>query len=399
MVEPAPVAQPPLGSDAQRAPIDPLAYVEDRNDLVPGNDVRLLRNGAEVFPAWLDAIRAARERISLEMYIFNDDTIGKRFGDALAAAAARGVTVRLLYDFIGCRDASPGFFPRLREAGVHVIAYHRYRMWRPRVWALFRRNHRKTLVCDGEVAFTGGLNIADEWLPLADGGGGWKDAAIEVRGPAVTALEAVFLQTWNRRSPRRLQVDPAALPRPAAAGAAPLVVVSNTELRERFAIRRAALHALRESRRRVLLANPYFVPDGGILRALCKAAARGVDVRVLVPEESDSLTLDFAARATFSRLLAAGVRIFQNHAVVHTKALVVDDVFASIGSYNLDHRSLAYNLEVVVNVIDSGLALAVGRMLDEDMTGGEEIRAEDFAQRSIFARLLEYLAYGLRRWL
>ena len=399
MVDPAPLANPALVPAHPREPLDPLSYVEDRDDLLPGNEVRLLRNGAEVFPAWLDAIRTARERISLEMYIFNDDTIGKRFGDALAAAAARGVTVRLLYDFIGCRDASPGFFPRLREAGVHVIAYHRYRLWRPRAWALFRRNHRKTLVCDGAVAFTGGLNIADEWLSLADGGGGWKDAAVEVRGPAVNALEAVFLQTWNRRSPRRLQLDPSSLPTPALAGSTPLAVVSNTELRERFAIRRAALHVLRESRHRIMLANPYFVPDGGILRALCQAARRGVDVRVLVPEESDSLTLDFAGRATFARLLAAGVRIFQNRAVVHTKALTVDDIFASIGSYNLDHRSLAYNLEVVVNAIDAGLAAAVSRMLDADMAEGEEIRAEDFAQRSIFARLLEYLAYGLRRWL
>jgi cardiolipin synthase len=395
MADPAPV------SPAALAPVnqDPLVYVEDRAQLIAGNDVRLLRNGAEVFPAWLDAIHAARERISMEMYIFNDDSIGRRFGEALSAAARRGVTVRLLYDFIGCRDASPGFFARLREAGVHVIAYHRYRFWRPRFWAVFRRNHRKTLVCDGQVAFSGGLNIADEWLPLHDGGGGWKDAAVEVRGPAVQAIEAVLLQTWNRRAPKRVQLRIEGVSPPARAGAVPLTVVSNTELRERFAIRRAALHVLRESRRRVLIANPYFVPDGGILRALCHAAQRGVDVRLLVPEESDALTLDFAARATFGRLLAAGVRIFQNKAVVHTKALAVDDVFVSIGSYNFDHRSLAYNLEMVVNTIDPGLAAAVGRMLDEDMAEGEEIRRDDFDQRSVFARMLEYLAYGLRRWL
>jgi cardiolipin synthase len=376
-----------------------VRYVENRGELIAGNSLRLLRNGAQVFPAWLAAIAAARERISLEMYIFNDDTVGRRFGDALAAAAARGVTVRLLYDFIGCRDASPGFFQRLRQAGVRVVVYHRYHFWRPRFWALFRRNHRKTLVCDGQVAFTGGLNIADEWLPLSEGGGGWKDAVVEVRGPAVAALESVFLETWNRRSSRRFRLDPVGLPRPSREGAAAVAVVANTELRERFAIRRAALHAVRESRRRIVLANPYFVPDRGVLRALCQAAERGVDVRLLVPEESDSRTLDYAARATFAPLLRAGVRIFQNKAVVHSKALAVDDDFVSVGSYNLDHRSLAYNLEVVVNALDPTLNAAVAGMLLEDMAEGEEILRDHFEDRSIYARLLERLAYSLRKWL
>ena len=130
-------------------------------------------------------------------------------------------------------------------------------------------------------------------------------------------------------------------------------MISNSELRDRFAIRRAALHAMRESARRIFLANPYFVPDRGVLRALQRAAARGVDVRLLVPIESDSRMLDLAARAVFGPLLAAGVRIWRSRAVVHTKVLAVDDEFVSIGSYNFDHRSLAYNLEMVVNVLDA----------------------------------------------
>src|SRR5262249_51442651 len=151
---------------------------------------------------------------------------------------------------------------------------------------------------------------------------------------------------------KRARLDPATLPRPAPAGDTRLVVVSNTELRERFAIRRAALHAIRESTRRVWLANPYFVPHPGSIRALGRAVQRGVDVRVLVPLHSDSRLLDLAARATFGPLLAGGVRIWRNRAVIHTKVLAVDDAFVSIGSYNFDHRSLAYNLEMVVNVLD-----------------------------------------------
>lgn len=374
-------------------------YVEEPRHLVGGNAVRLLRNGREVFPVWLEAIERARLRISMEMYIFNDDRIGQQFADALCRAARRGVTVRLLYDYIGCRFASPEFFARMRRAGVHTIVYHAYRTWRPRFWVLFRRNHRKTLICDGQVAFTGGLNIADEWVPEEEGGGGWHDAVVEVRGPAVPLLEGTFLRTWNKRSKRKFRLEPDTLVRPAPAGDTALAVVANTELLDRFAIRRWALHAIRESRERVYLANPYFVPDRGFLRGLRQAASRGVDVRLLVPARSDTRTLDFAARATFTGLLRAGVRIFQHRAVVHTKALLVDRDFVSLGSYNLDHRSLAYNLEMVVNTLDPTYNAQVARMFQDDMESGQEITRDEFARRSLLSRLLERIAYSLRHWL
>ncbi|HXU82467.1 MAG TPA: phospholipase D-like domain-containing protein, partial [Polyangia bacterium] len=202
--------------------------------------------------------------------------------DLVAQAVARGVEVRVLYDYVGCRETPAAFFDGMRAAGVHVIAYHRYRFWRPRFWALIRRNHRKTLVCDGRVAFAGGLNIANEWVGLAEGGGAWLDAVVQVEGPAVADIEAVFLRTWNRRAKKKARLDPTTVPRPAPAGDAAVAVVSNSELRDRFTIRRAALHALRESRHQIRFANPYFVPDRGVLRAFQAAARRGVDVRLLL---------------------------------------------------------------------------------------------------------------------
>lgn len=376
-----------------------VRYVEDPRALIAGNRVALLRNGAEAFPAWIAAIDAAATRVSLEMYIFSDDAIGRQFAEVLSRAAQRGVEVRLLYDFVGCRETPAAFFQRMRGFGVHVVGYHKYRFWRPRLWALLRRNHRKTLVCDGRIGFTGGINISNEWVSRADGGGGWLDAAVAVEGPAVAPLEATFLRTWNRRAPRRMRLDPERLAALPAAGGTPLAVISNGERRDRFAIRRAALHAVRESQARVLVANPYFVPDRGVLRALGAAARRGVDVRLLVPLASDSRILDFATRAVFQPLLAAGARIFQSPVVTHTKALAVDDSFYSVGSYNFDHRSLAYNLEVVVNVIDPAGAAEVGTMLTSDMAASEEVTAAAFARRSVLMRLLERLAYALRRWL
>jgi len=374
-------------------------YVEEPRELIPGHAVRLLRNGLETFPVWLAAIEAARHRISLEMYIFNDDTIGRQFADALGRAARRGVEVRVMYDYVGCRATPADFFARMRAQGVHTIAYHKHRFWRPRFWALMRRNHRKTLVCDGRVAFTGGLNIAIEWVGLSSGGGDWRDAVIQVEGPAVATIEAVFLRTWNRRAKKWARLDPARLPTPAPAGDVPLVVISNSEMGERFAIRRAALHAVRESRQRVYLANPYFVPDRGVLRALQHAARRGVDVRLLLPGESDSRVLDLATRAILGPLLAAGVRVWHSKAVVHTKAVAVDEAFVSIGSYNFDHRSLAYNLEVVVNVVDTAYARDVVAFLESDIAVSEELTREAFGRRPLLVRLMERLAYSLRKWL
>jgi cardiolipin synthase len=392
------------GTLAPQSSLDPastraLRYAADPRELVGGNRVALLRSGVETFPAWLAAIDAALDRVSLEMYIFRDDGIGRRFAEALMRAAARGVTVRLLYDFAGCRDTPAAFFQRLRAGGVHTIAYHKYRFWRPRFWGLIRRNHRKTLVCDGTLAFTGGINIADEWVALAEGGGDWHDAVVGVEGPAVAILEAVFLRTWNRRARKRERLDPAKLVKPPPAGETRLAVISNKELLDRFAIRRAALHAIRESESRIYLANPYFVPDRGILRALQQAARRGVAVRLLVPARSDSRILDIAARATFGLLLSAGVRIWLSTAVIHTKALVVDDDFVSLGSYNFDHRSLAYNLEVVVNVLDRRYCAEVRAMLEEDMSANTELTLDGHERRSWLERQLERLAYALRKWL
>jgi cardiolipin synthase A/B len=383
----------PIGLPAQA-----LVTIEEPESLIGGNDVRLLRNGAEAFPAWLAAIDAAKARISLEMYIFNDDLIGRRFADALSRAARRGVVVRVLYDSVGCRHNSPAFFEGMRHAGAQVVPYHPYRFWRPHFWTLIRRNHRKTLVCDGVVAFTGGINISDRWTRPDQGGWGWRDAAIEVRGPAVPAIETVFLRTWNWRAKRRSRLKTRRLERIPPVGSTPLAVISNREVLDRFGIRRAALHAIRASARRIYLVSPYFLPDPGFIRALAGAVQRKVEVRILVPKRSDTTAVDLASRATFGRLLQAGVRIFEHEPVVHTKALLVDEEFVSIGSYNFDHRSLAYNLEMVVNAIDRELNHQVAEMLEANMRAGHEIPWSTFRRRSLFVRILERIAYAFRRW-
>jgi cardiolipin synthase len=387
---------------AQPATVNDLtasSYIQDPRTQVPGNAVRLLRNGSQAFPAWLAAIEAARTRVSLEMYIFSDDSIGRRFADALARAAHRGVVVRLLTDYVGCRYTPAEFFQQLRARGVWTRVYHGYSGWRPNLWRLFRRNHRKTLVVDGEVAFTGGLNISSEWLPESEGGEDWRDAAVAVRGPAVSVMEGAFARTWNRRAKKGFRLDTRLWEAAEPVGAVPVAVLINNERGERYTIRRATMHAIRASRRRVMLANPYFVPDGGVLRALRTAAARGVDVRILVPSESDSALVDAAARATFTTLLAAGARIWQSRRVVHTKVVLIDDSFVSIGSYNFDNRSLAYNLEMVANIVDPVFAGETAAMLDAELVEATELDLATFQARPWHLRLFERSVHALRQWL
>ena len=335
----------------------------------------------------------------MEMYIFNDDQIGWQVARELIDAAKRGVQVRVLYDAIGCRGSSTRFFDTMKQAGVNAIPYHPTRFWRPRFWTLIRRNHRKTLVCDSRIAFTGGVNISREWLPTSEGGEGWKDASIMIQGPAVGAIERTFLYTWNWRAKRRHRLRLPSSSTPEPAGSIPLAIIANRELIDRFAIRRAALHAIRASRSRIYLESPYFLPDLSFLRSLANAAQRGVDVRLLLPETSDALIVDLACRATFGRLLPHGVRIFLHSPMVHAKALLVDDVFVSIGSYNFDHRSLVYNLELVANAFDQSFNSHTSEMLLSHMTGARELIWEAYRKRSLLSKVLEKLAYCFRHWL
>lgn len=364
---------------------------------VDGNRVTLLRDGAEAFPAMLAAIERAERQVLLEMYWFASDETGRGFAAALGRAAGRGVEVAVLYDAVGSWETDPALFAELEAAGVAVVEFHPLRPWarRFRPEHVTRRDHRKLIVVDGRVGFTGGVNLANQWAPPAAGGGGWRDDVVEVEGPAAAALGALFRQTWEAQGGSPLRAPVAA---GAPAGGHRVRVLGDGRLYRRRAIVRAYLLNIARAQERVWIRNSYFVPDPRIVRALVRAVQRGVDVRVIVPGISDVEIVRHASRAVWSRLMRHGVRIFEwTENVLHAKSALVDGRWATIGTFNLDYWSLFYNLEVNVSVLDAGFAAVMEASFERDFARSRPVDPGEFAFRSLGDRALELVLYRFRK--
>jgi cardiolipin synthase len=379
----------------------PRRYRAVKQEFVGGNEVALYRDGSEAYPAMLEAIRGAHEQILLEMYWFDSDRAGRSFAEALMAAAARGVEVAVLYDAVGSIGTDPAMFAELRRAGAHVVEFGPVAPWRRRfrLERLTRRDHRKILVVDGEVGFTGGCNIADAWLPLEDGGRAWRDDMVSVRGPAARGLLLSVLGIWRRTGGvpllriRRSQA-------PGTGGTRVSVLGEASFLRERREISRAYLSELYGAKKRAWISAAYFLPDRAVRRALGRAAARGVDVRVLMPAESDVELVRHASRATWGYLLRRGVRLFEwLPGVLHAKSAVIDGRWSTIGTFNLDYLSLRSNLEINVSVDDEVFGAAMEGSFVRDLEQSREIDRVAFRYRPLGERLLELVAYRFRKFL
>ncbi len=378
----------------------PRRYRGFEERFVAGNRVLLLRDGEQAFPAMLEAIGGARRQILLEMYWFDSDTIGQRFARALSEAASRGVEVAVIYDALGSYEANPAMFSSMRQAGVQVIEYKPLIPWKKRfrLTRLSRRNHRKILVIDGDIGFTGGVNLSDRWLPESEGGQGWRDDMIRVHGAAVNGFIDCFLHTWQREDGPPLRQLPVA--RSGPSGDQNVRVLAENHHRNRRQIVSAYLHQIYRARQRVFITNAYFLPDPTVVRALKRAAARGVDVRVLLPGHSDVEVVRHASRAVYSTLLKQGVRIFEWHkSILHAKTAVIDGRWSTIGTFNLDYQSLRWNLEVNVGVWDEGFGAVMEASYLRDLAESTEVNLHDFMFRPLGDRLLERTLYRFRKFL
>jgi cardiolipin synthase len=377
--------------------------------LRPGNRVTVLRGGQEAFPAMLDAIAAAQESVCLETYILEADAVGERFAEVMCERAAAGVAVRLIYDAIGCLGLPQSYLQRLRRAGVVVLEYHPILPWKER-FVLSRRDHRKILVVDNEVAFTGGINLSRHYVPESQGGAGWHDVHCGVRGPVVLDLARLFRRVWVREG----GMPYPAPPRPSsnrgrsetmdsgivAQGPSLARVLSNRKYRKRWAIRRAYLHAINRAERTISLMNAYFLPDRGICWALRRAVARGVRTRVIVPETSDVPVVAYASQHLYGGLLRDGIEILcWPDRMMHAKTAVIDGTWTSIGSYNLDNVSLLYNLEVALEVLDPELGAVMDRQFESDAARCRPLSVIKWESRSITDKAISWLFYNVRHWL
>jgi len=359
----------------------------DYDEYVPGNSLTLYVRGKDLFPAMEAAIERAEASVHLETYILGSDQTGRAFAELLARKARTGARVRLIYDSIGSLDLDPTLETMMRNSGVQILEYHPVAPWRPS-WAWNRRDHRKILVCDGKVGFVGGMNLNDENAPADLGGGDWRDAHVRVEGPAARDLDLLFRDVWSAQTGRWFETAGDAATR----GPARVKIAANQELLNRFVIREAYVNALLAAREQVSIANAYFIPDWRIRRALAQAARRGVDVRVMVPGRSDSGAVWHAMRARYDSLLARGVRVFEwQGPMMHAKAVVVDRLWASVGTYNLDHRSLQHNLEVNLNVLDRAFAEELASQFELGLKGSREITLADWRRRPPLERLKERL--------
>ncbi len=378
----------------------PRRYRNVDERFVEGNRVTLLRDGETAFPAMLAAIASARRQILLEMYWFDSDRIGSRFATALCDAAARGVEVCVIYDAVGSMDASDAQFEELEGAGAAVIEYNPLRPWRRRFrfGMLERRDHRKILVVDGAVGFTGGINIADPWLPEDEQGGGWRDDMVRIVGPAVGELADCFVSTWSAEGGRPLRARPVSTSDEDAPGEHRVRILSRALRKKRREMVRAYVANIWRARQRVWIKNSYFVPDPTVRSALERAARRGVDVRVVLPGKSDVWIVQYASRAMWGRLMKHGVRIFEwQRNVLHSKTAVIDGLWSTIGTMNLDYMSLFTNLEVNVAIKDESFGALMEASYERDLGHCTEVDPRVFRARSLFARLVEQLLYRFRK--
>ena len=363
-----------------------------------GNELTVLRNGDEIFPAMLAAIDDAARTVDLMTYVYWKGDIAVRFADALSAAARRGVRARLLIDAIGGFQIDRDLVERMDDAGVQVEWFRK-----PWVNSPLRQNHRchrKVLVVDEETGFTGGVGIAEEWCGDARDAAEWRDTHVRVRGPAVDGLAAAFAQNWAE-SGREIYDADARFPQQPQTGSAVVQVVRGSaslgwdDLQTTFRV------MLDGAETRLRLATAYFAPDDFFLARLCGAARRGVEVDLLLPgPHADKRVCQLASEAVYDQLVAAGVRVWTfQPSMMHAKIMIVDGMAALVGSSNFNRRSLDHDEEVMLVALDERFAAVLDRQFEEDLERSEQIDLERWRSRGPARRALEAATKPLRRFL
>ena len=377
--------------------------------LVAGNKVTLLIDGEATYAAMFEAIQNAKDHINFETFIFEDDEVGKRFSDLLIRKSAEGVQVNVIYDSFGSKNTPVSFFQRLRDGGVLVLEFNPVNPWKVlkgKVWALRHRDHRKILVVDGGIAFTGGVNISAVYSGSSPSryrrekkDEPWRDTHVRIEGPAALRLQWLFMKTWERQKGPTLPIRDY-FPYVKQAGNTLVRVVGSLPGDSDRLIFMMYISAITHAENSIYLTTPYFVPDEQMLKALTDAAARGVDVKILLPGFSDSALVFYASRYYYSRLLEAGVQLFERRGgMLHAKTAVIDDVWSTIGSSNLDNESFLTNDEANAVLLGRDFADSMQAMFERDLEESNQISLKEWKKRSPDNHLKEWSANLLKHLL
>jgi len=356
-----------------------------------GNSATLLNNGDAFFPAILEAIRAAKESVNIELYIFAKGKMAELFVEALCAKAHEGVEVRVLVDAVGERLGKLG--DRLKECGVNFQIYKPHKLFS--IAKTGDRTHRKIINVDGRIGFTGGLAIDDRWAGDARNADEWRDTVVRIEGPAVLALQRVFLEDWLYTTGEFLD-GPRQFPVAQPVGDMRAQPVASSRTSQLSAAKLHYYTAIQAARDHIWIENAYFLPDQDFKVALCAAARRGVDVRIVVPGKFiDIKAVRYAARGQYEEMLEAGIKIYEfEPTMLHGKVMVVDRVWSSIGSMNFTSRSMKANAEANIAIYDAAFASRVRAVIEADIARSEVILLEQWKQRGQGEKNKEWF-YGL----
>ena len=356
--------------------------------VVGGNRFNVLVNGDEIFPSMLDGIRSARHTITLETFIYWKGAIGEDIARALADKARAGIAVHVLLDWVGSSKMDKRYLDTLREAGAEVVKYHK-----PHWTGLGRMNdrtHRKLLVIDGHIGFTGGVGIADEWTGHAQDEKHWRDTHYRIEGPAVGQMQAVFMDNWVKATGNVLH-GPKYFPQIEAAGDGLAHMFSSSPSGGSDDMQLMYLMAITAATHSIHLSSAYFVPDKLTINAIVEAAKRGVKVRIITPgKRIDTHTVREASRACWGDLLAAGVEMHEYQPTMfHCKVIVVDEYLVSVGSTNFDSRSFKLNDEANLNIYDRDFARQQREIFDSDVEKSKRITLDEWRRRPLLEKLLD----------
>jgi cardiolipin synthase len=365
---------------------------------VPGNRITTLLNGDQAFPAMLDAIRLAQHSVNFESYIFWSGAVAGRFADAFAERARAGVPTRLVLDWLGSNKMDHDLLDRMRDAGVKIAKYHALHWYN--LDRVNNRDHRKLLVVDGRIGFVGGIGIADPFSGHAQDKDHWRDAQFRAEGPVVAEMQSVFLDNWLKTGGELLD-EPRYFPPLDPAGSQVAHAFRSSPGGGFESLRIGFLLAIASATKSIRIANSYFVPNDIAVGMLVEARRRGVEVEIIVPGPIlDAQIVRRASRANWGPLLEAGVKIYEYQPTMyHTKVMVVDDCWVSVGSANFDNRSFRINDEANLNVFDEGFAREQARILAADRAVSRPVTLEQWRHRPITERLEEWVARVMREQL